>query len=332
MCHSGRTGRSQRRGFTLIELLVVIAIIGVLIGLLLPAIQKARDAANRITCVSNLKQIGIAMMGYHDVGGTFPSGHEVRANFTDGSGTYFKSLFISILPYLELDTLYRLYDNTVPNIHANNRAVRETYVKVYTCPADQGGNMVLTPETEAGAGGTGTIKYMTGSYRGMCGTSVDQSNMWAGFPSEVHANYTANPRSRGVFHTDVTNPAGAKEGIPEGIDTIRDGASNTLMVGERTTKTHRTRGSFWADSFNLYTLSAAWSHSITLLDDYDKCVAAPSEADTANRCKYGWGTPHSSTINFLFCDGSVKTLSTGIDMAVFQNLATIIGEETNTNY
>ncbi len=305
----------RRWAFTLIELLVVIAIIGILIALLLPAVQKVREAANRTTCLNNLKQIGLACHNYHDVNGHFPSGHVVNG------GHYYMNWAIAILPFVEQENLYKEYDDSVPNQDSRNEAVRTTYLKVYTCPADPNANQVLAPETGADDGSYHDVPFMTGSYRGMSGISWNNFDMWAGFPSEAQANLTNKPEGKGVLHTD--GDTGLR---PERLATITDGASNTMLAGERTTRTHPTRATFWADSFNLYSLSAAWSQSITLLDDYDACVDL--QPDTPNRCKYGWGSPHAGTINFVFSDGSTRGLQTSIDMGIFQALATIGGGET----
>src|SRR5262245_1689513 len=247
--HSVRPSVYLRAAFTLVELLVVIAIIGVLVALLLPAVQTARESARRMQCTNNLKQIALGSLNVHDTTGFFPSGHKTVYTGASSTGTYYSNCFIQILPYIEQQALFSQYDDTVPNIHPNNKLVRESYVPTYACPSELRPKRILLPQTEAPSGGNGTIQYMIGSYRGMSGVSNDNNNTWAGYPSEVITNMQLNAGSRGILHTDFVGNVN-----PERIANITDGTSNTLFYGERTTKTHHptssspqvSRGTFWA--------------------------------------------------------------------------------------
>jgi len=125
----------------------------------------------------------------------------------------------------------------------------------------------------------------------------------------------------GAFHGD--GYSGLK---PSRIADVLDGLSNTLFVGERHTKSHTTRGPFWANSFNLYTTGAAqplWASA--LLADYDLCS---TQCPNANFCKYGWGSLHTGgIIQFVFGDGSVHPINQNINLNIFCALATIAGSE-----
>jgi prepilin-type N-terminal cleavage/methylation domain-containing protein/prepilin-type processing-associated H-X9-DG protein len=318
----------RRRGFTLVELLVVIAIIGVLVALLLPAVQSAREAARRMQCINQLKQVVIASHNIVDTTGAFPSGHRCIHTPSD---VYYANWGIQLLPYIEQQALFNQYDDTVPNLDPKNKFVRESYVGTYTCPAELKPKRLILPETQAPAGGTGTVQFMLSTYKGMAGVSNDNNYGWGGYPSEVLSNFALGPGSRGILHTDWPgSPAPA-----ERIACITDGTSNTVMYGERSTRTHNpttagySRATFWADSFNLYDLSYAETVSATLLNDYDLCKA---RVNNENQCKYGWGSFHPNVINFAYGDGSVRPITLNIDMRIFTYIATIGNGESVGEY
>ena len=164
---------------------------------------------------------------------------------------------------------------------------------------------------------------MAGSYKAMSGFA-NTSGTYGGFWNEVQSAKKDFPAGRGAFHGD-----GASGMKPEKIANVTDGLSNTIFVGERHTKTHFTRGPFWADSFNLYTMGAVYppvvaNLQLTLVADYDRCQASIN----SNYCKYGWGSLHSQgVINFVFGDGSVRNVSRNIDLNILGALSTIKGKE-----
>jgi prepilin-type N-terminal cleavage/methylation domain-containing protein/prepilin-type processing-associated H-X9-DG protein len=332
----------RRRGFTLIELLVVIAIIAVLIGLLLPAVQKVREAANTTQCKNNLKQIAIAVHNYHDTNLVFPAGSIYKR--VNGIWNYYECWSIAILPYLELEPVYKLYDQTLPNAttqSASTDQMRQTVVKVYNCPSDPNiRRSPEQPESGPGGGGGGTaIPVCAGStYRCVAGADwggqdwgVDQggSNENWDDATQVTWLFPRFPLDRGVMH--ATNPSVSC--YAERMADISDGTSNTLMVGEYATKTHFNRRSFWAYAYTSYNESCVtFAQPRTLIPDFDLCNATPPGG--TNQCKRAWGSFHANgQLNFALADGSVRSISTNVDMNfLLPALATIAGAERIPNF
>jgi len=194
------TRRQTRPGFTLIELLVVIAIIAVLIALLIPAVQKVREAAARTQCRNNLKQLGLALHGYHDSSKKLPPGYnsatDAFGNDTGpgwGWGAY-------VLDYVEQSNLRRSISFNLDLGHANNAAARNTKLPIFLCPSDD------TVGTFTPDGGTYSVAH--GSYVGLFGNFEIEDD-----PGNGNGLFFRNSQVK--------------------ILQITDGTSNTLMVGER---------------------------------------------------------------------------------------------------
>jgi len=299
-------------GFTLVELLVVIAIIGILVALLLPAVQSAREAARRMQCGNNLKQMGLAVLNYESNNGLLPPGGITNGPCCDTkSGANWA---IAILPQLEQQALYDKYDFTKFNEDPENAFVRETAVEAYVCPSDIDTDKVDMPESGPG----NTINYRRGSYRASTGLGDGQNDSWVA-PHNQGSAFGLEADTRGAMY-NIGHLSYGQVAISE----IRDGTSNTLLIGEQATVTNPRRRTFWAYTWAAYSMSEVTSESRILLNDYERCVAI---GGSPHACKRMWSSMHPGAMQFVLCDGSVHTLSTNIDVNVLGALATIAGGE-----
>jgi len=222
-------GQRRPRGFTLVELLVVIAIIGVLVALLLPAVQAAREAARRTQCQNNLRQIGIGLFGYEAAQGDFPIGC-VECHFLRPQKK-FTSWNVQILPFIEQQQLRQLYDITKPLTHADNIKVAATVISTFLCPS------VANEPLVAGFYDTAATDY--------CGMSGIEGLDWMDAPE--WSKHRLHPQAIGVLIDDwPTRPA-----------EIIDGLAHTVIVAESARKTTVSQNGstlsleFWASGTNL---------------------------------------------------------------------------------
>jgi prepilin-type N-terminal cleavage/methylation domain-containing protein/prepilin-type processing-associated H-X9-DG protein len=209
----------QKTGFTLVELLVVIAIIGILVALLLPAIQAAREAARRSQCINNIRQLGIGLQNYHDVIGKFPP----SSTFDAKSSTpvqfqlvRYTNWVISVLPYIEQSALYNAFDLSVPISDPVNRTARGTPLSAMQCPSDIGHETLF-----AGIHASEGDNWARGNYaaNGALGGYTNNPSIGAAGPD---APFWLNSFTKGVMGANVALR----------ISQITDGTSHTILLGE----------------------------------------------------------------------------------------------------
>lgn len=305
---------SARPGFSLIELLVVIAIVAVLVGLLLPAVQKVRESASRLSCQNNLKQIGLALINHENQKGTFPPG-ALRSPDTGAVPALHKkfgvnvngvrhSWAIFILPYMEQSQLASRYDLNADWASAVNQQVRETSVSLFVCPSVPGSGR-FNAKTVNGV----AIQAAAGDYA-------------------PNNGYSSNLEGAGLVDVTINRSGVLQANEAWSVPEIRDGASNTLMIsedagrpnrweaGKQTRLNGQTDGG-WADHDCEYVV-----HGYTL----DGTTApGPCHTNCTNNNEvYSF---HSGGANHIFADGSVRFIRAGMDIRLFVKLVTRAGQD-----
>jgi prepilin-type N-terminal cleavage/methylation domain-containing protein len=308
----------QRRqsAFTLIELLVVIAIIAVLIGLLLPAVQKVREAANRTTCQNNLKQLALGIHNYHDAVGTLPP-----ARIDDGA-----TWCVFILPYIEQDNLHKLFDyrKPWPDQSAAFLAAAAGGIKTYICPTRRAPMQSTAGDDGNGIGGwlpyaPGDFVYKGIHVPGPCGDyAVCSSDITNPPPSGDWRSKDGT----GAFVT-VDNPGDRSF---TSLQSIADGTSNTLFIGEKhVTPTGLGIGNGGSTN-NDNCMFNGDQHAVCARLAGPGGVIAASPDEVCKNCTR-FGSWHTGICNFAMGDGSVRALAVTIDPTNLGALATRAGGE-----
>jgi prepilin-type N-terminal cleavage/methylation domain-containing protein/prepilin-type processing-associated H-X9-DG protein len=311
--------KKRRSAFTLIELLVVIAIIAILVSLLLPAVQQAREAARRMSCKNNLKQIGLAMQNYHDAHQMFPAGYLSGQPYVDGAtdtspGWGWASF---ILPFLEGSNIYSVINFSLPLQDPQNTTVIQTIVPAFLCPSDI---VESVPFPVPDAFGNTVAMAAPTSYAACCGN--DESD-------------TTDLTGNGIFYRNSTTTAAD----------IRDGLSTTIMVGEKA----------WSNANGMW--AGAMSNAVLVRGALNPCapnvpgITNPASTLVLSHAHLNnaladpdggaglddYSSQHPGGSNFVFADGSVHLIhsiaannpdeSYSGDGLAFQALGTRAGRE-----
>ncbi|QDU22099.1 DUF1559 domain-containing protein [Urbifossiella limnaea] len=324
-----RGSPARKAAFTLIELLVVIAIIAILIGLLLPAVQKVREAASRAKCQNNLKQLGLAQHNYNDTNGRFPPGGQMGpfmgqpGSQTGDWGDDRGSFLTYSLPYMEQMGLWNLMSSfggspeTVHNSAGKLRAAANFsggsgIVSTYRCPSDAWNsdwrmtNYAGSAGPQCMAGGCGADIYIANCNRGGIthpgyAESPDHGNAWG--EADI----------RGLY-----NRLGAKIKFAS----VTDGLSNTIMIGEVLPEQH---DHYWDGSWTHFNGGVA-HHGTNVPINFDtsdragRCGSVPAKNIGNWNTSWGFKSKHSGGANFVLGDGSVRFLTQTVDIRTYQYL------------
>lgn len=312
-----QSSEAKRHGFTLVELLVVIAIIGVLIALLLPAVQQAREAARRMQCSNNLKQLGLALHNYHDTLKSFPTASNVMDGLWGTNHDSHKgSQYVKLLPYLEQGPLYDSCNFTGDTVNvsvtADGKKVSSVIIPSILCPSDDNPG-----RWKDGAAHTPSSN---GEERALTNYSFSMGSQ-ANDPCNFHGNHWGTGPT---VRADTVNPAQISGVFSHWawsarMKDITDGLSNTIAMGEVRPQCEMHLRDGWMGINSVYTGTG-------VAINYNTCEGAPGTGSGCNQHTGQWGASqgfksrHAGGAQFLLCDGSVHFLAETLDMITYQGL------------
>jgi prepilin-type N-terminal cleavage/methylation domain-containing protein len=310
-------GCPPRAGFTLVELLVVIAIIGVLVALLLPAVQQARESARRMSCENNLKQIGLAVHTHHDVNGTLcPTTIAEAAAVLAAGGNIdepdgFASWATLLLPYVEQQSLYSLWDLKIQTSRQMPQAYQQQ-VRAYWCPSRRKQVLSISDFATPG-GGIGDYNPCQGTIPGVKNAADDGAFVAAQFDMASSGGFTIinswKPKLR--------------------LANITDGTSNTLAFGEKHIRPNSLRGKNEDRSiFGGQNNSTRRVAGIQQNNTANVRPLRPANDENGANANQSFGGPHPGICEFVMCDGSIRKLNLNVNIQTLTSLATRMGGET----